>query len=87
MKAVNYTEFRQNRKDYMDMVCDNYDAVYVTRKNNRNIVALSEDSYNILVENMYVMSEKSNHDWLTESRKQIEEGRFHEHDLVEAENE
>ena len=36
----------------------------VTRKDNKNVVMISEESYNNLVENIYVMGNKENYDWL-----------------------
>ena len=33
---------------------------------------LSEESYNNLIENIYVMGNKANYDWLLESKEQLE---------------
>ncbi len=85
MLAVNYTNLRDNMKSYMDKVTDDYETVVVTRKDNKNVVMLSEESYNNLVENIYVMGNKSNYDWLMESKAQLEKGNVSTHDLVEAE--
>ena len=38
MLAVNYTNFRENLKDYMDKATDDYETMIVTRKNNKNVV-------------------------------------------------
>lgn len=46
MLAVNYTTLRDNMKSYMDQVTDNYETMIVTRKNNRNVVMISEETYN-----------------------------------------
>ena len=46
MLAVNYTNLRDNMKMYMDKVTDDYETMIVTRKDNKNIVMLSEESYN-----------------------------------------
>ena len=35
----------------------------------------SEESYNNLIENVYVMENKSNYDWLMESNEQLESGK------------
>ena len=70
MLAVNYTNFRENLKDYMDKATDDYETMIVTRKNNKNVVMISEESYNNLMENVYVMGNKSNYDWLMESKEQ-----------------
>ena len=45
----------------------------VTRKDNKNVVMLSEEAYNNLMENVHVMGNKANYDWLMESREQLEE--------------
>lgn len=68
MLAVNYTNLRDNMKRYMDQVTDDYETMIVTRKNNKNVVILSEETYNNLMENVYVMGNKANYDWLMESR-------------------
>ena len=63
MLAVNYTALRDNMKTYMDKVTDDYETMIVTRKNNRNIVMISEESYNNMMENIHVMGNKTNYDW------------------------
>lgn len=74
MIAVNYTHLRENMKSYMDDVTDNYETVIVTRKDNKNVVMISEEVYNNLMENLHIMEDKANYDWLMESKKQLEEG-------------
>lgn len=83
MLAVNYTNLRDNMKTYMDKVTDDYETMIVTRKDNKNVVMLSEESYNNLMENIYVMGNKANYDWLMESKAQLEKGNASEHTLIE----
>ena len=87
MLAVNYTNFRENMKDYMDKATNDYETMIVTRKNNKNVVMISEETYNNLMENVYVMGNKSNYDWLMESKEQLESGKFKEHDLFKVNDE
>ena len=87
MLAVNYTSLRDNMKSYMDQVTDDYETMIVTRKNNKNVVMISEESYNNLMENVYVMGNKSNYDWLMESKEQLESGKYTKHDLIEVQDE
>ena len=87
MLAVNYTNFRENLKDYMDKATDDYETMIVTRKNNKNVVMISEESYNNLMENVYVMGNQSNYDWLMESKEQLESGKYTKHDLIEVQDE
>lgn len=83
MLAVNYTNLRDNMKSYMDKVTDDYETMIVTRKDNKNVVMLSEESYNNLMENIYVMGNKFNYDWLMESKAQLESGNFSMQNLIE----
>ena len=85
MLAVNYTNLRENMKMYMDKVTDDYDNMIVTRKDNKNVVMLSEESYNNLMENIHVMGNKDNYDWLMESKAQLEKGNVSSHQLTEVE--
>ena len=87
MLAVNYTNFRENLKDYMYKATDDYETMIVTRKNNKNVFMISEESYNNLMENVYVMGNKSNYDWLMESKEQLESGKYTKHDLIEVQDE
>ncbi len=83
MLAVNYTTLRDNMKTYMDKVTDDFETMIVTRKNNKNVVMLSEEAYNNLMENVYVMGNKANYDWLMESKAQLDKGNVSMHKLVE----
>lgn len=84
MLAVNYTNLRDNMKSYMDMITDDYETMIVTRKDNKNVVMISEETYNNLMENVYVMGDKANYDWLMESKTQLERGNVAKHNLIEA---
>ena len=87
MLAVNYTTLRDNMKSYMDQVTDDYETMIVTRKNNKNVVMMSEEAYNNLMENIHVMGNKANYDWLMESKEQLESGKYTKHDLIEVQDE
>ena len=83
MLAVNYTNLRDNMKTYMDRITDDYEVMIVTRKDNKNVVMLSEESYNNLMENAYIMGNKPNYDWLMESKAQLESGNISLKNLIE----
>lgn len=72
MLAVNYSNLRDNLKDYCDKATDDYEAVIVTRKDNKNVVIISLEEYNNLKENLYIMSNKKDYDRLIKSKNQIE---------------
>ena len=73
MIAVNYTTLRENMKSCMDKVTDDYETLIVTRKDNKNVVMISEEAYNNLMENIYVVGNRANYDWLMESKAQLEQ--------------
>ena len=76
MVAINYTDLQKNMKLYMDKVTNDNETIIVTRNNNKNVVLVSEDAYNNLLENIYITSTKANFDWLMESKNQFEKGNF-----------
>ncbi len=73
MIAVNYSQFREKMKMYLDLVTEDYEALVITRKNNKNVVVISEETYNNLLENIYVIGDRTNFDWLMESKQQLEQ--------------
>lgn len=76
MIAVDYKKFNENMNSFMDKVVDEQETLIVTRKGNKNVVILSEDVYNNMMENIYVLQDKTNYDWLMESVAQLEDGKF-----------
>lgn len=83
MLAVNYTELRGNMKECMDKVSDDFETLIVTRKKNKNIVMISEGTYNNMMENMHLIGNEENYKWLMESKRQLEEGMLQMKELIE----
>jgi antitoxin of toxin-antitoxin stability system len=83
MLAVNYTELRGNMKKCMDKVSDDFETLIVTRKKNKNIVMISEETYNNMMENMHLIGNEENYKWLMESKRQLEEGMLQMKELIE----
>lgn len=83
MIAVNYSFFRENMKKYMDKTTDEYETVIVTRKNNKNVVILSEETYNNMLENIYIMSNKENYSRLLNGKENVEKNNIKEYSLLE----
>ena len=67
----------------MEKITDDYETMIVTRKNDKNVVMISEESYNNMLENIHVMGNKENYDWLMASKAQLERGNVSVHQLVE----
>jgi len=57
MIAVNYTNVRENLKTYCDKVNDDDETVIITRKDNRNVVLISQDEYNNMLENIKILKD------------------------------
>ncbi len=83
MLAINYSTLRNSMKKYFDIITDSIETIVVTRKNGNNIVMMSEDTYNNLIENSYLTQNKKNYDWLMESKKQLESGKTIVKDIEE----
>ena len=82
MIATNYSEVRNNLKAYCDKATKDYETIIITRKNNENVVLMSEEEYNNLMENLYIRSNLKYYQRLVESIKEVEKGNVKEHDLV-----
>lgn len=72
MKKISIDNLSINFEKYMNKVINDNEVMVVTRKDNKNVVMLSEETYNNLVGNIYVTGNKENYDWLMESKKQLE---------------
>ena len=69
----------------MDKVSDDYETLIITRKKNRNIVMISEETYNNMLENMHLLGNEANYRWLMESKRQLENGQAKVRKLIEVE--
>jgi antitoxin YefM len=85
MDAITYTNLRQNLKSYMDKVFNDHEPLIITRKNNENVVLMSLNEYNSLMETNYLLSSKKNAEHLQRSIDQHKAGRIKERKLYEDE--
>jgi antitoxin YefM len=83
MNAVNYSDLRRNLKTYLDRVYEDREALIVTRKNSENVVLLSIEHHNSLVETDYLLSSEVNAHRLAESVQSARNGMVAEHELIE----
>ncbi|HBL75103.1 MAG: prevent-host-death protein [Bacteroidetes bacterium GWF2_42_66] len=60
MKAVNYSELRQNLKSNLDAVTDNEEMLVVHRSKGKSIVMMSLAEYNALQETLHLNRSKAN---------------------------
>ena len=85
MDAVSYSDLRQNLKSYMDKVYGDNDPLIITRKNNENLVLISIDEYNSLMETNYLLSNEANADHLKKSIAQYTAGKTKKRELLKDE--
>ena len=83
MLAANYSNVRENFKDFCDKANDDAETIFVTRKSGGNVVLLSEDSYNNIMENLFIRSNKKNYVRLMDSIQQLKQGKASARDLIE----
>lgn len=82
MLVVNDSTLREKMKTLFDLITHNYEVLVVTRKNKANVVVLSEETYNNLLENAYICSDKANYDWLIESKNQYTNQNLKKHNTI-----
>ena len=75
MIAVNYSNARENFKKYCDAAVHDFETIIVTRKQDENVVIISEAEYNNLLENLYVRSNKEDYQQLLKSIDQLKNGK------------
>ncbi len=83
MLATNYSDMRNNLKKYCDKVTNDFETIIITRKNNSNVVLMSEEEYNNIMENLYIMSDKKYYDELVKRKGEIEKGFLKKYELIE----
>ena len=80
MLAVNYSTMRNNLKSYCDKASDEHETVIITRKNDKNIVLMSLEQYNSIMQTL------RNAEYLAKLDRainQLEQGNGHQHELIE----
>jgi len=60
MEAVSYTRARNELSGLMTQVCEDHDAVIITRQKQPSVVVMSLEDYNSLVETCYLLQSPKN---------------------------
>jgi antitoxin YefM len=76
MAHVSYSDLRSNLARYMDEVCDNRAPLFVTRRNARSVVLMSEDDYEGLMETVHVLKSPGNATRLLRSINDADQGKL-----------
>jgi antitoxin YefM len=83
MIAANYTEFRNELKNYLDNVEFNNETLIIKRGSGKGTVLISLDEYNSIMETLHLLSSKKNAKRLFESIDQMKTGKRAQHKLIE----
>ncbi|MBU1928197.1 type II toxin-antitoxin system prevent-host-death family antitoxin [bacterium] len=81
MQAVFYSQARNNLRDLINKVCDDFDEYIITTKDDKSAVLISYEEYSAMKETMYLLSSKTNRDRLNEAVDQIESLQFVKKDI------
>ncbi len=76
MKAIVYSNARNNLRSLINKVCDDVDEYMISTKDNKTAVLLSYDEYASMKETLYLMSSKTNRERLDDAVDQIENTNF-----------
>ncbi len=83
MDAMTYTAVRANLASTMDRVCDNHEALIITRNGEQAVVMLSLEDYKALEETAYLLRTPANAKRLRAATAQLAAGKGQERQLAE----
>ncbi len=83
MIAANYTEFRNELKNYLDNVEFNNETLIIKRGSGKGTVLISLDEYNSIMETLHILKSRENAKRLFESIEQMKTGKKAQHKLIE----
>jgi antitoxin YefM len=75
MNVISYTSARANLAKTMERVCDDHDAIIITRNKEQSVVLMSLEDYSSLEETAYLLRSPTNAKRLSESIEQLEAGK------------
>jgi antitoxin YefM len=83
MDAITYTTVRANLASVMDRVCNDHEALIITRNKEQSVVMLSLEDYNSLEETAYLLRTPANAQRLLTATAQLNSGNGVERELAE----
>jgi len=83
MRVVNYTEFRNNLAESLNVVNNDQEIVIVSRSKGKNVVVMSLEEYNAIQETLHLMSNPTNRNRLDAAIAEMNSGTWEKHDLIE----
>ncbi len=83
MRVISFTEARNSLKSVLDQVVNDADCAVITRRDSQDAVVMSLDSYNSLMETVYLLKSPANAEHLRKSIEQFSRGKFEERELLD----
>lgn len=83
MDAMTYTTVRANLASIMDRVCNDHEALIITRNSDQSVVMLSLEDYKALEETAYLLRTPNNAKRLLSATAQLNSGKGVERKLAE----
>jgi len=72
MKTVVYSNARNNLRNLINDVNENFEEYIITTKDNKQAVLISYEEYSAMKETMYLLSSKNNRERLLKSIEDVE---------------
>lgn len=85
MRVVNFSEARNSLKRVIDQVIDDADYTVIARRDAPDAVVMSMDTFNSLMETVYLLKSPANAAHLARSIEQYRKGQAKPRDLIDAE--
>ncbi len=83
MNTITYTAARANLADTMDKVCNDHEAIIITRKSDQAVVMISLEEYNALEETAHLLRTPANAERLLSAVARLRAGKGVERKLAE----
>ena len=83
MDAISYTAARANLAETMSRVCEDHEAIIITRSGQQAVVMMSLDDFKSLEETSYLLRSPKNARRILESIAALEGGQGKERELTE----
>lgn len=83
MIAISSSQVRSHFKEVCDQVINDVESVIVTRTRGENVVMMSEEEYNNMIENFRIFSNPDIYNKIKKGIDQLEQGKITQRELID----
>lgn len=83
MIAISSSQVRSHFKEVCDQVVNDIESVIITRTRGENVVMMSEEEYNNMVENFRIFSNPEIYNKIKTGIDQLEQSKFTQRELID----